>query len=445
MPALLDEQPFFDDISGLPLVNGSLYIGPQGGDPVASPIVIYSDRALTTPLANPQTLDANGRSPNKIWIPGSYSLRVDDENGVQKLIDLDRGTTAAVGNTKLSSVSGTNTITAAGGISSYSDGEVYIFQAASDNTGAVTLNIDSVGAKAIVTDNQQALVASMFKANASVMVIYNSTNDNFRWVNQNNQFRRWYKGADIGSSSALTLGTDGNYFDVTGTTTITSINTKAIGFIAKLHFDSAVQLTHNGTSLVLPGSVDYTTVPGDEIEFIEYDTGNWRMTSILKNATLTNSVPIGMMAPFAVSAAPSGWLICDGSAVSRTTYAPLFAVLGETYGNGDGSTTFELPDMRGKFMRGLASGSANDPDRASRTDRGDGTTGDNVGTNQTGQYASHTHTLNNATTILSDTGATVNYEPAISANTGSVTISANSSGGNETRPININVLYCIKI
>jgi microcystin-dependent protein len=56
--------------------------------------------------------------------------------------------------------------------------------------------------------------------------------------------------------------------------------------------------------------------------------------------------PVGLLAPFAGASAPSGWLLCDGSAVSRTTYAPLFAVIGTTYGAGDGSTTFNLPDMR---------------------------------------------------------------------------------------------------
>ena len=52
----------------------------------------------------------------------------------------------------------------------------------------------------------------------------------------------------------------------------------------------------------------------------------------------------GFIAPFAGSTAPAGWLVCDGSAVSRTTYAKLFAVIGTTYGEGDGNTTFNLPD-----------------------------------------------------------------------------------------------------
>lgn len=60
----------------------------------------------------------------------------------------------------------------------------------------------------------------------------------------------------------------------------------------------------------------------------------------------------GVVFPFAGSTAPAGWLLCDGSAVSRATYATLFGVIGTTYGAGDGSTTFNLPDLRGRVVAG---------------------------------------------------------------------------------------------
>jgi microcystin-dependent protein len=63
----------------------------------------------------------------------------------------------------------------------------------------------------------------------------------------------------------------------------------------------------------------------------------------------------GMVISFASSAAPSGFLSCDGSAVSRTTYADLYTAIGDTWGSGDGSTTFNLPDLRGGFLRGAGS------------------------------------------------------------------------------------------
>ena len=61
---------------------------------------------------------------------------------------------------------------------------------------------------------------------------------------------------------------------------------------------------------------------------------------------------------FAGATAPSGWLICDGSAISRTTYSTLYAVIGTTYGSGDGSTTFNLPDLRGRVAVGVGNGTA---------------------------------------------------------------------------------------
>lgn len=71
----------------------------------------------------------------------------------------------------------------------------------------------------------------------------------------------------------------------------------------------------------------------------------------------------GMVAAFAMSWAPAGWLKCNGAAVSRTTYARLFAVFGTYYGAGDGSTTFNLPEMRGMFPRGWDDGRGLDPGR----------------------------------------------------------------------------------
>jgi len=70
--------------------------------------------------------------------------------------------------------------------------------------------------------------------------------------------------------------------------------------------------------------------------------------------------PTGTVLPFAGTTAPDGWLLCDGTEKSRTTYAKLFAVIADTYGVGDGSTTFNVPDMRGVFPRGSGTnGTAN--------------------------------------------------------------------------------------
>lgn len=97
----------------------------------------------------------------------------------------------------------------------------------------------------------------------------------------------------------------------------------------------------------------------------------------------------GTVLPFAGSAAPNGWLLCYGQAISRTTYATLFTVLGTTYGVGDGSTTFNLPDLRGRVAAGKDNmgGSA-----ANRLTAASGITGATLG--NTG--GSETHTLTEA-------------------------------------------------
>lgn len=68
--------------------------------------------------------------------------------------------------------------------------------------------------------------------------------------------------------------------------------------------------------------------------------------------------PAGIIMPFAGTVAPQGCLFCDGSAVSRTTYAALFEVIGTTYGEGDGSTTFNIPDLSGRVVIGVSNSHA---------------------------------------------------------------------------------------
>lgn len=101
-----------------------------------------------------------------------------------------------------------------------------------------------------------------------------------------------------------------------------------------------------------------------------------------------NALPVGAMIDYAAATAPAGWLVCDGAAVSRTAYAALFAAIGTTWGTGDGSTTFNLPDSRGRTFIGAGQGPG-------LTDR---TVGQTVGT-ETHQLAlsetpAHAHTVN---------------------------------------------------
>ena len=151
---------------------------------------------------------------------------------------------------------------------------------------------------------------------------------------------------------------------------------------------------------------------------------------------------IGEVKIWPTGTVPTNFLECNGSAVSRTTYAALFAVIDEIYGQGDNSTTFNLPDFRGEFLRGWDHGRGVDPDAASRVAiTTGGATGDNVGSRQGHDYLAHSHTLGNFATAntTSATGGANRWTTGGSPSTGT----SPTSGGNETRGRNVNVMYII--
>lgn len=96
------------------------------------------------------------------------------------------------------------------------------------------------------------------------------------------------------------------------------------------------------------------------------------------------AIPVGVIVPFGGEEVPFGWMLCNGAEVSRTEYANLYNAIGVCWGIGDGSTTFNLPDMRGMFLRGVSGESENDPDAEDRVVLNDngGNTGNNVGSYQ---------------------------------------------------------------
>lgn len=127
--------------------------------------------------------------------------------------------------------------------------------------------------------------------------------------------------------------------------------------------------------------------------------------------------PVGMLAPFAGASAPDGWLFCAGQAVSRSTYAALFAVVSTTYGSGDGSTTFNLPDLRGRTAVGKDNMGGSAANRVTAGISGiAGITLGAVGGNENVHQHSHANTLtNNAVTSGNDN---TEHTHAVSATTG---------------------------
>jgi phage-related tail fiber protein len=157
------------------------------------------------------------------------------------------------------------------------------------------------------------------------------------------------------------------------------------------------------------------------------------------------AIPPGAVMSFAMSAAPVGWLPCDGSAINRTAYSTLFTVVRTIHGVGDGSNTFNVPDLRGEFIRGWDNGRAID-------------TGRTFGTSQAqdwkGFYFTNTETTYNheaymGKTIYPNWSSTRmfmgKWEARFVAGVGNVaTGSLASWDSSEVRPRNIALLYCIK-
>jgi len=217
--------------------------------------------------------------------------------------------------------------------------------------------------------------------------------------------------------------------------------------------------TFTNDEVVTPAKLNSAATPvvalaNNEVTTLTIADGAVTQAKLNSSVTL---VPTGAIMPFAMNTAPSGWLAANGSAVSRTTYAALFAAIGTTYGSGDGNSTFTLPDLRGYFVRGSGTNS-------------DGVAAGTFGAKQADGVISHTHsgTTGNdspdhthSTTFRNNAESTGLGSP--SATGGTLSTAAYSSGGasarhqhdfttssqspagtTETRPRNIAMLYCIK-
>lgn len=151
-----------------------------------------------------------------------------------------------------------------------------------------------------------------------------------------------------------------------------------------------------------------------------------------------NALTGGIGAPgaiqyYAMSTPPTGWLKANGALVSRTTYAALFSAIGVTYGAGDGTTTFQLPDLRGEFIRGWDDGRGVDSGRT-------------FGTAQGGAIQAHNH--NTSPFLGSINFSRAGFDPGglafLTSEAGGTFGTVSSTGGNETRPRNVALLACIK-
>lgn len=218
----------------------------------------------------------------------------------------------------------------------------------------------------------------------------------------------------------------GKLIDGTGTFTLTLTAAATLGngfpFAVRNSGSGTITIDPDGAELV-DGVSTLAVYPGESFVVICSGTA-------FKTVGRVGGVQAGTVAYHAASTAPSGWLKADGSAVSRTTYAALYSAIGVTFGSGDGATTFNLPDLRGEFIRGYHDGDSADPDYATRA----------FGTAQASAVQSHTHNV---------TGYANNYPGTVAGyavvdTIGSGTLTSAATGGSETRPRNVALLAIIK-
>lgn len=213
-----------------------------------------------------------------------------------------------------------------------------------------------------------------------------------------------------------------------------------------------VSLKAGNTSLPT-AAADWDEVPGIKATDAEAEAGTDDtkiMTPAKVNKAIQKLAPktdtalllrSGLVSWFASSAAPTGWLKANGAAISRTAYADLFAAIGTIYGAGDGSTTFNLPDLRGEFIRGYDDGRGVDAGRTI----GSWQDSDNKAHGHSYTDPGHAHYYRRYEDPGGGDGSPGgNGRATVLTSTATTGITINSSGGTESRPRNIALLACIK-
>lgn len=157
---------------------------------------------------------------------------------------------------------------------------------------------------------------------------------------------------------------------------------------------------------------------------------------VYSKSEVDQKMPAGGVVYFPRATAPTGWLKANGAAISRTAYANLFAAIGTTFGAGDGVNTFNLPDLRGEFIRGADDGRGVDTGRV-------------VGSSQSDALKSHDHDLPTSTGAYGNRGVIMDTAFGVTTANNTAPDSAHRAyvdarGGTETRPRNVALLACIK-
>jgi microcystin-dependent protein len=399
----------FIDAAGVPLAGGFLYTYEAG---TTTPQATYTDSTSATPNSNPIVLDSRGEA--NIWLASSnYKFKLTDANGTE-IWTVDN---IAAPSTALSPVFDSN----------------------------VSISTDSPGPALLITQTgggPAMRVQDSADPDASPFVIDTSGQIGIGTASPSNAID--VAGGAIQISTAG--GTARTVMSADLTDSIFSVNDDR-NFTVKTN--TATRLTINSTAatttvpVVLPAAPT-TTLQAATKGYVDNLTG----------------APAGVIMAFAGTVAPTGFLACQGQAVSQVTYAALYDAIGATWNTGgEGAGNFRLPDLRGMFVRGTGTNA---------TGSSSGAVGPSVGSYAVDTYLNHNHTASSSVTDPSHAhsytaGGAVGfaYDPGFSganssnpsgqttsANTTGITVATtvatSTTGGTETKPKNYGVLYIIK-
>ena len=392
----------FIDAAGIPLAGGFLYTYEAG---TTTPQATYTDSTAATANSNPIVLDSRGEA--NIWLSSAnYKFKLTDSEGTE-IWTVDN---IAAPSTALSPVFSSNVTISA-------------------NTSGPALLVTQTGAGAAIRVQDSA------DPDASPFVVDTSGQVGVGTATPANAIDVAGGAIQISTSG----GTARTVMSADSTDSIFSVNDDR-NFTVKTN--AATRLTVNSSTAT---STVPVVLPSDPTTALQAATKQYVDT------TGTTSTPPGSLMAFAGTSAPTGWLACQGQAVSRTTYATLFAAISTTWGSGDGSTTFNLPDLRGMFLRGTGTNA---------TGSSSGAAGPSVGAYAADTYLNHSHTATQTahSHYIEPSGFNggssgvfnqpVNYSSATTISTSSVapaiTVATSTTGGTETKPKNYGVLYIIK-
>ena len=385
----------FIDAAGIPLAGGFLYTYEAG---TTTPQATYTDSTASTANSNPIVLDSRGEA--NIWLSSAnYKFKLTDANGTE-IWTVDN---IAAPSTALSPVFTSN----------------------------VTISANTSG---------PALLATQTGAGAAIRVQDSADPDSSPFV------------VDTSGQVGVGTATPANAIDVaggaiqistSGGTARTVMSADSTDSIFSVNDDRNFTVkTNAATRLTVNSSAATSTVPV-VLPAIP--------TTALQAATksyVDQVLPAGCIMPFAGTSAPTSWVACDGSAISRSTYATLFAAIGTTWGSGDGSTTFNVPDLRGMCVRGTSTNA---------TGASSGAVGPSVGAYAADTYLNHSHTatdsghthsytspVGNSTAVSAGAGTGQGTTNTTATGTANITVATSTTGGTETKPKNYGVLYIIK-